>query len=135
LRDLARPILQAGIQSSHWGHWSQLKAICILAQWGYSGYLEEVIGTLKSALSQDHQEEAKAALEALAMMQDKRAIPILIELLKHLSRGGTPLENLRHAFRSDRIPIQEAILTTLKALGQPMYFDALKQQWLPEQKV
>jgi len=127
----AQSRLQTGIPAPNWSNLSRLKAIQILAKWGHSGYLEEVIGALKNALAQDHREETEAALEALKALQDPRSIPILVELLRHLSRSDTVLENLRQAFHSDRTPIQEGLLNTLKVLGQPMYHDPVSRQWLP----
>ncbi len=131
-QNLAQPLLRAGIHAPYWSNLSRLKAIQILAKWGHPGYLEEVIGALKSALAQDHREETEAALEALKTLQDPRSIPILVELLRHLSRSDTALENLRQAFHSDRTPIQEGILKTLKVLGHPLSYDPVSQQWLPE---
>jgi hypothetical protein len=129
---LAQPLLRTGIHAAYWSNLSRLKAIQILAKWGHPGYLEEVIGALKSALAQDHREEMEAALEALKTLQDPRSIPILVELLRHLSRSDTVLENLRQAFHSDRTPIQEGLLKTLKVLGHPLSYDPVSLQWLPE---
>ena len=128
-------LLQTGIHSHLWSPASRLIALRILAEQGIQGDLDMVLAELKNALNQDHIVEINLALKTLQVMKDRRATPMLLELLQQSSRSDTALERLRQAFHSERQSVQAQIEATLKALGQPVRFDSTLQRWVQESSV
>ena len=80
-------------------------------------------------------ERRERRVEIRKVMKDRRATPMLLELLQQSSRSDTALERLRQAFHSERQSVQEQIEATLKALGQPVRFDSALQRWVQESSV
>lgn len=120
-------VLQTGINSPAWSAAARLTAVQILAEQGMDNYLELVLTELKTALAQDHYHEITLALETLKTMGNTQAIPVLMEILQQSFRPHTTLERFRQAFYAERQALQEQIQATLKALGQPVQFNAQQQ--------
>jgi hypothetical protein len=125
-------LLQTGIHSHAWSPASRLLGLRILAEQGIQGDLDMVLAELKNALTQDHVAEINLALKTLQVMKDRRATPMLLELLQQSTRSDTALERFRQAFHAERISVQEQIEETLKLLGQPVRFDSALQRWVQE---
>ncbi|PIQ27771.1 hypothetical protein COW36_07625 [bacterium (Candidatus Blackallbacteria) CG17_big_fil_post_rev_8_21_14_2_50_48_46] len=123
-------LLQAGIYSVHWSAASRLKAMMHMARQGYSGYLEDILIELKSALAHDHAYETGLALEALKVLKDKRAVPVLLELLQKSLHSDTQLEKFRQVFQADRTQTQHQLLAVLRSLGQNLQYDTALQRWI-----